>query len=267
MAQKKWQCKRCSKNYLYKGGLMAHIRRKHPVGVKDMPKNKTPASASPNPTIVSDLITMDTHDLEDLLDDEQDYYDAAEEVEHNLGVNASMVDWFNVKFQSSFSNTGEFTNRTASVVLQPNTFQDCKISATTFEEQIKLLLKQDKMIQDSHKTQKESNDENKKLRAKTKSLEAQLEETTSLLETAMDESASEINALKAELKTKIDFIKSKSKKAPDSSKEKDQNRSEVEVSMEKCKSCKGFSPATEWEEELKNSNNGVVGGGELVSVP
>ena len=221
----KWQCTRCNKNYQYKGGLTAHIRRKHPVGAlinpKINPKKKTNAtqpndSNPPNPII--DLISMNTQDLEHLLEEEQEFYDAADEMEHNMGINESMVDWFNVNFQSSFSNTGEFTSRTASVI-SPKTCEDCKVSAITFENQRKILVKQDSQIQENHKTQKASNDENKKLRAKTKSLEAQLEETSSLLETAMDESASEITALKAELKTKTDLLEAKSQNTLKSSKQ------------------------------------------------
>ena len=93
----KWQCTRCNKNYQYKGGLSAHIRRKHPVGAPINPKKKTEApkpndSNLPNPTIVNDLISMNTQDLEALLEEEQEYYDAAEEIEHNIGINDSMVD-------------------------------------------------------------------------------------------------------------------------------------------------------------------------------
>ena len=167
-----------------------------------------------------------------------------------------MVDWFNVNFQSSFSNTGEFTNRTASVV-SPKSCEDCKVSAITFENQRKILLKQDSQIQESHKKQKASNDENKKLRSKTKSLEAQLEETTSLLETAMDESASEITALKAELKTKIDLLEAKSQNTLKSPKQNAQNTNEIEVSMEKCKSCGFSSKSKEVIKQHMMSRHGV----------
>ena len=257
----KWQCTRCNKNYQYKGGLSAHIRRKHPVGAPINPKKKTEApkpndSNLPNPTIVNDLISMNTQDLEALLKEEQEYYDAAEEIEHNIGINDSMVDWFNVNFQSSFSNTGEFTSRTASVI-SPKSCEDCKVSAITFENQRKIILKQDSQIQESHKTQKASNDENKKLRSKTKSLEAQLEETTSLLETAMDESASEITALKAELKTKTDLLEAKSQNTLKSPKQNAQNTNEVEVSMEKCKSCGFSSKSKEVIKQHMMSRHGV----------
>ena len=195
---------------MYKGGLTAHILRKHPLrtdpripGVaKKNDKGTKPAKKLPAPPkTVDDLISIDTQELENLLEEEQEFYEAVEEMEHDIGINDSMVNWFDVNFQSSFSNTGEFTNRAASVIL-PKNCEDCKESAKTFEKQRELLHKQDTQIQESYKIQKTSNDEIKKLKSKNKAVELQLEETTSLLETAMDESTAEITALKAEKRLK-----------------------------------------------------------------
>ena len=128
MSPKQFQCTRCSKSYLYKGGLTAHIRRKHPLGEEPKKKKSSPKPAEPAPRppkTVHDLITIETQELEDLLEEELEFYEAAEELEHNLGVNASMVDWFNVNFQSSFSKTNKFANRTTPVIISSNC-QDCK---------------------------------------------------------------------------------------------------------------------------------------------
>ena len=162
----KWQCTRCSKNYQYKGGLSAHIKRKHPISEEPNKKSKTSKNAGPlllTPNVVQDLISINTQELEGLLEEEQEYFEAVEDFEHGVG----MVDWFQVNFQSSFSNTGEFENRQA-VVAKPINCEDCKESSVIFEKQRALLLKQDKQIQDSKRTQNESNDGFKKLNSITK---------------------------------------------------------------------------------------------------
>ena len=75
--------------------------------LKTNPTSQSTKRAAQPPKTVNDLITIDTQELENLLEDEEDFYEAAEEFEQNVGINASMVDWFNVNFQSSFSNTNE----------------------------------------------------------------------------------------------------------------------------------------------------------------
>ena len=168
---KKFQCTRCSKNYIYKGGLTGPIIRKHPLrtdprtsGVaKKNNKGNKPANKLPvPPKTVDNLISMNTQEMENLLEEEQEYYKAVEELEHDIGINDSMVNWFDVNFQSSFSNTGEFAYRATTVIL-PKNRDYCKESAKTFEKQRELLHKQDTQIQESYKMQKSSNDKIKKL--------------------------------------------------------------------------------------------------------
>ena len=83
MSLNKFQCTRCSQDYVYKSGLTAHIKRKHPLKPDSKKKNQ-PSKPSP-PTIVNDLISIDTQELEALLQEEQGIYEAAEEMEHNVG--------------------------------------------------------------------------------------------------------------------------------------------------------------------------------------
>ena len=168
MAQKNFQCTRCKKSFVYKTGLTAHIKRIHPLQPVSKKNNKTTTSekSSPiNPRIVQDLINIDTQDLEDILKDEQEFYDAAEEIEHNIGVNQSMVDWYDVNFSSSFSNTGEFANR-ISTVLPQRDCEDYKLNSQTFEKQRELLMKQDKKIVDFQTKHKVSSEEVKQLKKK-----------------------------------------------------------------------------------------------------
>ena len=79
----------------------------------------------------------------------------------------------------------------------------------TFEKQRVLLLKQDKLIQDSKRTEKESYEEIKQLKSSTKSLESRLEETTNMLETVLEETTAEITLLKSQLKNKSDAEQSR----------------------------------------------------------
>ena len=238
----KWQCTRCNKNYQCKGGLTAHIKRKHPIIAEPIKQRKAakpyaPPSASPR---IAQIPSSDTIDLEELIEDEQEWFVAVEELEHNVGVNISMVDWYNVNFNSSFSNTGEFSNRTA-VVPQHISCDDCKVNSTTFEKQRDLLLKQDKQITDYHRSHKENINEIKKLTLVSKGLESRLQETTSMLETVLEESTAEITTLKASLKTKEDLLKApQSELPPKAPKEASVHNNEVKIALEKCKVC-GFS--------------------------
>ena len=145
-----------------------------------------------------------------------------------------------MNFQSSFSNTNKFANKTSSVILSKNC-EDCKDGAKTFEKQRELLLKQDRQLQENHKIQKGSKEQIKNLKAKTKSLEEQLTETTSLLETALEESAIEITALKAEVRDKVDLLEAtKLKKSTPSKNHPSSKEAEIEVALEKCRMC-GFN--------------------------
>ena len=72
---------------------------------RKLKKNKTSKKSvcSPvTPLIVHDLISINTQELESLLEEAQEYFEAVEEFEHGVGINDSMVDWFHVNFQSSF---------------------------------------------------------------------------------------------------------------------------------------------------------------------
>ena len=64
---------------------MAHINRIHPlqpVSKKNYKRKISEKSSPINPRIVQDLITINTQELVNILKDEQEFYDAAEEIEH-----------------------------------------------------------------------------------------------------------------------------------------------------------------------------------------
>ena len=154
----KYNCTRCIKEYIYKSGLTAHIKRKHPLPAhppKPSKNTKPSAPARPNPkrtapaAPVAQAQSLGTQDVEKMLEEEE-FFNAVEELEHNVGINDSMVDWYGVNFQSSFTNTGEFANRTGPVVQPIQKCVDCKTSSETFEKQRQLLLNQDRQIQQGH---------------------------------------------------------------------------------------------------------------------
>ena len=153
MSPNKFQCTRCAKNYIYKSGLTAHIKSKHPLGRINSNQNDNSVAAAA-PRIVHNLINIGTQELERLLSEEQELVDAADEMEHNIDINESMVNWYNMNLCSSFSNTGEFASRAASVV-QVKDCEDCKVSSITFNKQRELLMKQDKKLEEFHKKQKQ----------------------------------------------------------------------------------------------------------------
>ena len=78
------------------------------------PKPKAPIATGP--IVIQDLINLNTQELENLLEEEEEFYEAAEEFEQNIGINNSMVNWYQVNFQSSFVNTGEFASNTGPIV-------------------------------------------------------------------------------------------------------------------------------------------------------
>ena len=65
-----------------------------------------------------------------LLEEEQEFYDAVDELEHGVGINASMVDWANINFESPFGTSGEFEGRLASVASRGKC-TDCEINSKT----------------------------------------------------------------------------------------------------------------------------------------
>ena len=97
---------------------------------------------------------MDTQELDNLIEEEEEFLDAVEHFEHDVGINQSMIDWHKVNFESSFGNSGEFSGRLASVV-QPMKCDDCEINSETINKQRELMMKQDKQIQESHNIQRD----------------------------------------------------------------------------------------------------------------
>jgi hypothetical protein len=134
-------------------------------GSKPVPMTKAQQPADPvkvvenankRKTALNVLPSLDTQEIDNLLDEEEEFFNAVEELEHDVGINESMIDWHRVNFESSFGNSGEFNGRLASVV-QPKKCDDCEINSKTIDTQRDLLMKQDKQISESHKIQKDLN--------------------------------------------------------------------------------------------------------------
>ena len=97
---------------------------------------------------------MDTQELNNLIQEEEEFIDAVEELEHDVGINQSMIDWHRINFESSFGNSGEFSGRLATEVHHKKC-DDCETNTKIFEKQRELMLKLDKQIQESHKIQRD----------------------------------------------------------------------------------------------------------------
>ena len=100
-----------------------------------------------------------------LLEQEQEFYDAVDELEHGVGINASMVDWANIDFESPFGTSGEFEGRLALVVWREKC-TDCDINSKTLNMQTDLLTKLDKKLQNSQEQLKVIRKQEKKLEIK-----------------------------------------------------------------------------------------------------
>ena len=161
----KFDCSRCSATYKYKGGLTAHIKRKHPI--QDKPAT-TVAKKSPENAVKKNawkVTNLNTQVVDILLEEEAEFYDAVDEFEHGVGINTSMVDWGNIDFESPFGTSGEFEGRLASVASREKC-TDCEINSKTLNMQTDLITKLDKKLQNSQEQLKISRKQEKQLEIK-----------------------------------------------------------------------------------------------------
>ena len=192
MSPKKFLCTRCGKDYSYKGGLSAHIKNKHPLKPVDNKKNKQakkpnePAQAAAKKNIEK-MNNLNTQEVDSLLAEEEEFYDAIDEMEHGIGINQSMFDWANVNFNSSFGDSAEFNGMTP--VVQLIKCAECETNSTTINKQMELLSKSDKQLIECQDKLKESKRE-------VKLLEIKLEDARKALKNAQNKE--EINSLNME---------------------------------------------------------------------
>ena len=153
--------------------------------VENVNKRKTVININPN---------LDTQEIDNLLDEEEEFHNAVEELEHDVGINQSIIDWHRVNFESSFGISGEFDGRLASVV-QSKKCDDCEINSKTIDTQRDLLMKQDKQISESHKIKKYLNE---KLKRYVENLNETVRE--------LAKSTSETESLRAQLQVQKDNV-------------------------------------------------------------
>ena len=175
MSPKKFKCTRCSKDYASKSGLTAHIKSKHPLQPveaekKGGSKSNEPAQASKKNA--SKMTNLNTQEVDNLLAEEEEFYDAIDELEHGIGINQSMSEWANINFRSSFGDSGEFSGMPP--VVQLLKCNECETNNKTINKQMELLTKQDKQLMESQEKLKE----NKK---QVKILEIKLEDALKAL--------------------------------------------------------------------------------------
>ena len=112
MSPKQFVCTRCGKDYSYKSGLAAHIKNKHPLKSVETEKNNQ-VKKSEEPALAAKksgkkMPNLNTQEVDNLLAEEEEFYDAIDEIEHGIGINQSMFEWAKVNFNSSFGASGEF---------------------------------------------------------------------------------------------------------------------------------------------------------------
>ena len=128
-------------------------RPKKPIGPKATPT--TNAGISPS---------LNTQEVDNLLAEEEEFHDAIDELEHDIGINKSMIEWANVNFNSSFGDSGEFEGR-VSVEKLVNCV-DCETNSKTIDMQAELLKKLDKQLQDCQNKLKASKKHEKQMEIK-----------------------------------------------------------------------------------------------------
>ena len=104
---------------------------------------------------------MNTQEVDCLLAEEEEFYDAIDEMEHGIGINESMFDWANVNFNSSFGESGEFDRRAS--VAQLLKCAECETNSKTINKQMELLSKSDKQLMECQDKLKASTKQVKQL--------------------------------------------------------------------------------------------------------
>ena len=110
------------------------------------------------------MSNLTTQEVDNLLAEEEEFYDAIDEIEHGIGINESMFDWANVNFNSSFGDSGEFQGMTP--VVQLLKCDECETNSMTINKQMELLSKQDKQLKDGQDKLKETKKQVKLLEIK-----------------------------------------------------------------------------------------------------
>ena len=225
---KEFKCPKCDKEYCFEKGLTAHMNKNHDDNVPKGPTNQTKASKPASNTGKNNSLkclkcdtkctdndvlkkhmqrehspknvwtvspNLNTKELDDLIEEEEELANHGDQMEHAIGINASAAEWHAVNFDSPFGNSGEFSGRNAIVIGEQKKCESCEVNSQTFEKQRGLLMKQDRQISESLKSQKDQNTQNNYLKKK-------LEDATNLVGHTKIEN---IN-LKVELQLQKDLV-------------------------------------------------------------
>ena len=120
-----------------------------------------------------------------MLAEEEEFYDAIDEIEHGIGINQSMGDWANINFNSTFGDSGEFEGMIPVVELLK--CAECETNSKTINKQMELLTKSDKQLLECQDKLKESKRE-------VKLLEIKLEDAKKSLKKAQNKEETELRA-------------------------------------------------------------------------
>ena len=124
-SEEQTKCTVCATKCSNSDVLRKHMTRVHKVSTV---KNVTPAKTKTVWKITSNL---NTKDVDNLLEDQEEIKEEVERLEHNIGINESAAQWQGLNFGSTFSNSGEFDGRNASTLNELNKCEDCVFNSKT----------------------------------------------------------------------------------------------------------------------------------------
>ena len=85
------------------------------------------------------VTNLNTQEVDNLLAEEEKFYDAIDELEHGIGINMSLLDLANINFNNLFGDSGKFGGR-VSVEKLVNCV-DCETNSKTINIHTDLLTK------------------------------------------------------------------------------------------------------------------------------
>ena len=230
----RFPCPQCDKTYSSKSGVKGHMRTKHedaePKTVDNSPKekqqnnvqnDKSPGEKQPtniqkktDPRIVLDLINLNTRELDNLLEKEDEFMDAVENLENEIGlgvdlsVNESMMRYFE-NDEHNKSNFGQLTltsNFARTLELEENNKSkkksevELKVAKKTVMDLREQYQKKDEALRICLLRLKKNEAEKSKLNENIKEKDAELEEATEMIEFIIEESNKNVNSLENDVK-------------------------------------------------------------------
>ena len=178
---KRFKCEQCPKDYASKSGLTSHVKTKHQeVRLTQVEK-------------VGDLNNLNAEEVEALLEEEEEFMDAVEVMEENLGLNmdlesvdGSLINFWqenNLKFTSTFAKTLELEQQKGDKEKIEKELEAAKKKIDLLEKKVKSDAK--KMVEVQKKlevSEKENKDMKRKIEKKKEIVEIEEDDDVVVVE-------------------------------------------------------------------------------------